>query len=70
MTALRHDWHRAEIRALFDLPFNDLLLKHKRCIVSILMPMRYKLARCCQLKQARVPKTVNTVRSQVIMTQA
>ena len=27
MTALRHDWHRAEIRALFDLPFNDLLFK-------------------------------------------
>ncbi len=27
MTALRHDWTRAELRALFDLPFNDLLFK-------------------------------------------
>jgi biotin synthase len=27
MTALRHDWNRAELRALFDLPFNDLLFK-------------------------------------------
>lgn len=27
MTTLRHDWHRAEIRALFDLPFNDLLFQ-------------------------------------------
>ncbi|MBW8073873.1 MAG: biotin synthase, partial [Metallibacterium scheffleri] len=25
MTALRHDWTRAEVRALFELPFNDLL---------------------------------------------
>lgn len=27
MTALRHDWNRAELRALFDLPFNDLLFQ-------------------------------------------
>ncbi len=25
MTALRHDWTRDEVRALFELPFNDLL---------------------------------------------
>ena len=25
MTALRHDWTRTEVRALFELPFNDLL---------------------------------------------
>ena len=27
ITTLRHDWHRAEIRALFDLPFNELLFQ-------------------------------------------
>ena len=27
MTAIRHDWTRAEIRALFELPFNDLLYR-------------------------------------------
>ena len=27
MTTLRHDWNRAELRALFDLPFNDLLFQ-------------------------------------------
>ena len=27
MTAIRHDWTRDEIRALFDLPFNDLLYR-------------------------------------------
>ncbi len=27
MTAVRHDWSRAELRALFDLPFNDLLFR-------------------------------------------
>lgn len=27
MTSLRHDWTRAELRALFDLPFNDLLFR-------------------------------------------
>jgi biotin synthase len=27
MTALRHDWTRAEVRALFELPFNDLLAR-------------------------------------------
>ncbi len=27
MTTLRHDWEKAEIAALFDLPFNDLLYR-------------------------------------------
>ena len=27
MTALRHDWRADEVRALFDLPFNDLLFR-------------------------------------------
>ena len=27
MTALRHDWSRAEVRALFDLPFNELMFR-------------------------------------------
>ncbi len=27
MTAVRHNWSRAELRALFDLPFNDLLFR-------------------------------------------
>jgi biotin synthase len=26
-TAVRHDWTRAEVKALFDLPFNDLLFR-------------------------------------------
>lgn len=27
MTVLRHDWNRAELRALFDLPFNELMFQ-------------------------------------------
>jgi len=26
-TTIRHDWHKTEVQALFDLPFNDLMFK-------------------------------------------
>ena len=68
MTTLRHDWHRAEIRALFDLPFNELLFQAQTVHRQHFDPNAVQVSTLLSLKQVRVPKTVNTVRSQAIMT--
>ena len=43
---VRHDWTLAEIKALFDLSFNDLLFQAQSTIAGISMPMRYRSVRC------------------------
>jgi biotin synthase len=39
MSSLRHDWSRNEIRALFDLPFMDLMFQAQTVHRRISMPI-------------------------------
>jgi len=39
---IRHDWTLEEVNALYNMPFNDLMLKHRRSIARILILIMFK----------------------------
>ncbi len=54
--ALRHDWSRPEVLALFELPFSDLMFKaqsvHRRCFD----PNRVQVSTLCSIKTGACPE--------------
>ena len=69
MTTLRHDWNRAELRALFDLPFNDFLFQAQTIHRQHFDPNAVQVSTLLSIKTEgfATKKTVNTVRSQIIL---
>ena len=77
---LRNDWTRAEIQALYQQPFLDLVFQaqqiHRQYFeanaiqVSTLKRMPFKSVLCCRSKQENALKTANTVHSLRVMTQS
>ena len=55
---LRHDWSLAEVKALFQQPFNDLLFQAQT------------VPPCFRSKPAPAPKTVSTARNPATTTPA
>ena len=50
MTALRHDWSRAEVRALFELPFMDLLFRAQTVHRATFDPNKVQMSRLLSIK--------------------
>ncbi len=53
---LRHDWTRAEIEALFDLPFNDLLFRAQTVHRAHFDPNRVQLSQLLSIKTGGCPE--------------
>jgi len=59
---IRHDWTRAEIRALFELPFPELMFEAQRIHRQNFDRARCRFRRCCRSRPAAVRKTAPIVR--------
>ncbi|HEY0975180.1 MAG TPA: biotin synthase BioB [Solimonas sp.] len=53
---LRHDWTRAEVQALFDLPFNDLLFRAQTVHRQHFEPNRVQLSTLLSIKTGACPE--------------
>ncbi|MGY6631429.1 MAG: biotin synthase BioB [Wenzhouxiangella sp.] len=53
---LRHDWTEAEIQALFELPFNDLLFQAQRCHREHHDPNEIQISTLLSIKTGRCPE--------------
>ncbi|MFN3198959.1 MAG: biotin synthase BioB [Bradymonadia bacterium] len=53
---IRHDWTRGEIRALFDLPFNDLLFRAQSAHRRHFDPNRVQLSTLLSIKTGSCPE--------------
>jgi biotin synthase len=54
--AVRHDWSRAEVQALFDLPFNDLLYEAHRTHRAFFPPNEVQVSTLCSIKTGACPE--------------
>jgi hypothetical protein len=73
MSTLRHDWSRDDIRALFDLPFMDLLFRAQTVHRANFDANAIQVSTSTLLaikKTVLVPRTANMVRRPVITTPA
>ena len=55
-TALRHDWTLAEVRALFELPFNDLLFQAQTVHRQHFDPNRVQVSTLLSIKTGACPE--------------
>ncbi|MBX9605261.1 MAG: biotin synthase BioB [Gammaproteobacteria bacterium] len=55
-SALRHDWREAEVRALFELPFNDLLFKAHTIHRAHFDPNQVQLSTLLNIKSGGCPE--------------
>ena len=55
-TVLRHDWSRAEIAALFELPLNDLLFQAQTIHRQQFDPNEVQLSSLLSIKTGRCPE--------------
>lgn len=53
---LRHDWSRAEVIALFDLPFNDLLFQAQSIHREHFNPNHVQVSTLCSIKTGACPE--------------
>ena len=56
MTELRHDWSLAEVQALFDLPFNDLLFKAQTVHRENFDPNQVQVSTLLSIKTGACPE--------------
>ena len=56
LTALRHDWTRAEIRALFDLPFPELLFRAQQVHRTHFDPAEVQVSTLLSIKTGGCPE--------------
>ncbi|WP_339669327.1 biotin synthase BioB [Dasania marina] len=56
MTALRHDWTLAEVQALFELPFNDLLFKAQTVHRENFDPNQVQVSTLLSIKTGACPE--------------
>ncbi len=54
--AIRHDWTRAEVQALFDLPFNDLLFQAHTVHRQYFNPNHVQISTLCSVKTGACPE--------------
>jgi biotin synthase len=54
--ALRHDWTRAEIQALFDLPFSDLMFQAQSVHRAFFNPNEVQVSTLCSIKTGACPE--------------
>src|SRR5213083_366259 len=55
-TALRHDWTRAELRALFELPFPELLFRAQQIHRMHFDPCEVQISRLLSIKTGGCPE--------------
>lgn len=55
-TSLRHDWQRAEVAALFTLPFNDLLFQAQTVHRQHFNPNQVQVSTLCSIKTGACPE--------------
>lgn len=55
-SAVRHDWHRGEIQALFDLPFNDLLFQAATIHRQYFSPNEVQVSTLLSIKTGACPE--------------
>ena len=55
-TAIRHDWTRAEISTLFDLPFNDLMFQAQVVHRQNFNPNEVQISTLCSIKTGACPE--------------
>ncbi len=53
---LRHDWTRAEIQALFDLPFSDLMFQAQSVHRAFFNPNEVQVSTLCSIKTGACPE--------------
>lgn len=53
---IRHDWQRAEVEALFSLPFNDLLFKAQSIHRAHFNPNEVQVSTLCSIKTGACPE--------------
>ena len=56
MTSVRHDWSGAEVRALFELPFNDLLFQAQAVHRAHFDPNRVQISTLLSIKTGACPE--------------
>ena len=54
--AIRHDWTRAEVQALFDMPFNDLLFQAQRVHRQYFDPNAVQISTLLSIKTGGCPE--------------
>ena len=54
--AIRHDWTRAEILALFDLPFSDLMFRAQSVHRTYFNPNEVQVSTLCSIKTGACPE--------------
>lgn len=54
--AIRHDWTRSEIQALFDLPFSDLMFQAQSVHRSFFNPNEVQVSTLCSIKTGACPE--------------
>lgn len=55
-SALRHDWQRSEVQALFDMPFNDLLFQAQIVHRQNFNPNQVQVSTLCSIKTGACPE--------------
>ena len=68
--ATRHDWSLAEVRALFEQPFNDLLFQAQTVHRAHFDPNRVQVSTLLSIKTGACPGTASTARSPATTTPA
>ncbi len=68
--ATRHDWSLAEVRALFEQPFNDLLFQAQTVHRAHFDPNRVQVSTLLSIKTGACPRTASTARSPATTTPA
>lgn len=68
LSSVRHDWTRAEIEALFALPFNDLLFQAATVHRQHFDPNAVQVSTLLSIKRAPALKTANTARNRIVTT--
>jgi len=66
----RHDWTLAEVKALFEQPFNDLLFQAQTVHRQHFDANRVQVPRCCRSRPAPARKTASTARNPATTTPA
>lgn len=56
MSAVRHDWSRSEVAALFALPFNDLLFQAQSVHRQFFNPNEVQISTLCSIKTGACPE--------------
>lgn len=64
----RHDWSLAEVKALFQLPFNDLLFQAQTVHRAHFDPNRVQVSTLLSIKTGACPEDCNIVHSRATTT--